>query len=168
MPRRLPTALSRRAVIGLLGLGAVLLNARGRSAQAQSTPGADPDFASLQPGQFIWHPARAPKGPVAIIVLIPRQLVFVFRNGILIGVSTCSTGKPGHSTPAGVFTILDKAKVHTSATYGEPMPTWRNSPGRAWRSMSAICRAIQTRMAAFTCRPTSPTTSTPSPRSERR
>jgi L,D-transpeptidase-like protein len=130
MPRRLPTALSRRSVIGLLGLGAVLLNARGRSAQAQSTPGADPDFASLQPGQFIWHPARAPKGPVAIIVSIPRQLVFVYRNGILIGVSTCSTGKPGHSTPAGVFTILDKAKVHTSATYGEPMPdmeklTWK-------------------------------------------
>ena len=130
MPRQLPTALSRRSVIGLLGLGAVLLNARGRSAQAQSTPGADPDFASLQPGQFIWHPARAPKGPVAIIVSIPRQLVFVYRNGILIGVSTCSTGKPGHSTPAGVFTILDKAKVHTSATYGEPMPdmeklTWK-------------------------------------------
>ena len=94
------------------------------------TPGADPDYASLQPGQFLWHPERAPKGPVAIIVSIPKQLVFVYRNGILIGVSTCSTGKPGHSTPAGVFTILDKAKVHTSATYGEPMPdmeklTWK-------------------------------------------
>ena len=30
--------------------------------------------------------------------------------------------------------------------------------------MSAICRAIPTRMAACTCRPTSPTTSTPSPK----
>lgn len=97
MPRRLPTALSRRSVIGFLGLGAVLLNARGRSALAQSTPGADPDYASLKPGEFLWHPERAPKGPVAIIVSIPRQLVFVYRNGILIGVSTCSTGKPGHS-----------------------------------------------------------------------
>jgi len=168
MPRRLPTALSRRSVIGLLGLGAVLLNARGRSAQAQSTPGADPDFASLQPGQFIWHPARAPKGPVAIIVLIPRQLVFVFRNGILIGVSTCSTGKPGHSTPAGVFTILDKARCTLRPRMANRCRTWRSSPGKGSRSMSAICRAIQTRMAAFTCRPTSPTTSTPSPRSERR
>lgn len=67
---------------------------------------------------------------MAIIVSIPKQLAFVYRNGILIGVSTCSTGKPGHSTPAGVFTILQKAKVHTSATYGEPMPdmqwlTWK-------------------------------------------
>ena len=35
---------------------------------------------------------------MAIIVSVPKQLVFVYRNGILIGVSTCSTGKPGHST----------------------------------------------------------------------
>jgi hypothetical protein len=67
---------------------------------------------------------------VAIIVSVPKQLVFVYRNGILIGVSTCSTGKPGHSTPTGVFTILEKAKTHTSVKYGEPMPdmqrlTWK-------------------------------------------
>jgi L,D-transpeptidase catalytic domain len=89
------------------------------AALAESTPNLDGDFGSLQPGQVIWDPERAPAGPVAIIVSIPKQLVFVYRNGILIGVSTCSTGKPGHSTPAGVFTILDKAKVHTSATYGD-------------------------------------------------
>ena len=99
MPRRFPTDLSRRSVIGLLGLGAVLLNTRGHSELAQATPSADPDYASLQPGHFIWHSERA----VAIIVSIPKQLTFVYRNGILIGVSTCSTGKPGHSTPAGVL-----------------------------------------------------------------
>jgi len=82
------------------------------------------------PGSSSGIPSVRPKGPVAINVSIPRQLVFVYRNGILIGVSTCSTGKPGHSTPAGVFTVLEKAKVHTSATYGEPMPdmerlTWK-------------------------------------------
>jgi hypothetical protein len=66
-------------------------------------------------------PSARPR-PVAIIVSIPKQLIFVYRNGILIGASTCSTGKPGHPTPTGVLTILDKAKVHTSATYGEPMP----------------------------------------------
>jgi hypothetical protein len=130
MPRRYSADISRRSALGLLGLGAVLLAAPGRSALAQVTPSEDPNYANLQPGQFLWHPERAPQGPVAILVSIPRQLVFVYRNGILIGVSTCSTGKPGHSTPAGVFTILAKAKVHTSATYGEPMPdmeklTWK-------------------------------------------
>jgi hypothetical protein len=38
-------------------------------------------------------------------------------------VSTCSTGKHGHSTPTGVFTILQKDKHHHSSTYNNaPMP----------------------------------------------
>jgi hypothetical protein len=125
---------SRRRVLTLLAFGASLLAMRrfADPALAQTAGGAgeDPNPDTLQPGQFFWHLDRSPTGPVAIIVSIPRQLVFVYRNGILIGVSSCSTGKPGHSTPAGVFTILQKAKVHTSATYGEAMPdmqrvTWK-------------------------------------------
>lgn len=77
----------------------------------------------LKPGEFTWHPERSPKGPVAIIVSIPEQLVHVYRNGIRIAVSTCSTGKPGHGTPTGVFTILQKDKHHRSSTYNNaPMP----------------------------------------------
>jgi hypothetical protein len=77
----------------------------------------------LKPGQFVWHPERSPEGPVAIIVSIPDQRVFVYRNGIRIAVSTCSTGKPGHSTPTGVFTILEKDRNHHSSTYNNaPMP----------------------------------------------
>ena len=85
---------------------------------------------ALQPGQFTWTPERAPEGPVAIIVSIPRQRIYIYRNGLLIGVSTCSTGKPGHDTPTGVFTVLQKAKTHTSSEYDEAMPdmerlTWQ-------------------------------------------
>jgi lipoprotein-anchoring transpeptidase ErfK/SrfK len=77
----------------------------------------------LKPGQFTWHPERSPEGPVAIVVSIPDQRVHVYRNGIRIAVSTCSTGKPGHSTPTGVFTILQKDKHHRSSTYNNaPMP----------------------------------------------
>ena len=77
----------------------------------------------LAPGQFAWHPDRAPGGPVAIVVSIPDQRVYVYRNGVRIGVSTCSTGKPGHETPTGVFTILEKDKHHRSSTYNNaPMP----------------------------------------------
>lgn len=77
----------------------------------------------LKPGQFVWHPERSPEGPIAIIVSIPDQRVFVYRNGIRIAVSTCSTGKPGHSTPTGVFTILEKDRNHHSSTYNNaPMP----------------------------------------------
>jgi hypothetical protein len=81
------------------------------------------DISQLKPGQFTWHPERAPDGPVAIIVSIPDQRVFVYRNGIRIAVSTCSTGKPGHDTPTGVFTILQKDRNHHSSTYDNaPMP----------------------------------------------
>ncbi|MGB6909016.1 MAG: L,D-transpeptidase family protein [Methyloceanibacter sp.] len=77
----------------------------------------------LQPGDYFWNPERSQSGPVAIVVSIPDQRVTVYRGGQVIAVSTCSTGKPGHETPTGTFTILEKAKVHHSSTYsGAPMP----------------------------------------------
>ena len=94
--------------------------------------------------------------------------MFVYRNGILIGVSTCSTGKPGHSTPAGVFTILHKAKVHTSATYGEPMPDMETLTWKGIALHVGDLPGYPDSMAAFICRRTLPTTSTPSPSSARR
>ncbi len=124
---------NRRSVLQALMLGTSALASAGLlrgTASADPAPGDDPDPSKLQPGEFFWHPDRAPAGPVVIIVSIPKQLVFVYRNGVLIGVSTCSTGKPGHTTPSGVFTILQKAKVHTSSKYDEAMPdmqrlTWQ-------------------------------------------
>jgi L,D-transpeptidase catalytic domain len=78
---------------------------------------------NLKNGQFNWFPERSPGGPVLVIVSIPDQLVHVYRNGIRIAASTCSTGKPGHSTPTGVFKILQKDKHHRSSTYNNaPMP----------------------------------------------
>jgi lipoprotein-anchoring transpeptidase ErfK/SrfK len=60
---------------------------------------------------------------VAVIVSLPDQLVHVYRNGVRIAVSTCSTGKPGHATPTGVFMVLEKDKHHHSSTYNNaPMP----------------------------------------------
>ena len=86
---------------------------------------------ALKPGEFIWRPEVSPRGPVVIVVSLPEQLVHIYRNGVTIGVSTCSTGKPGNSTPTGVFTILQKREEHYSSTYNNaPMPnmqrlTWQ-------------------------------------------
>jgi hypothetical protein len=76
----------------------------------------------MRPGDFAWFPERARDGSLVIIASIPRQLVHVYRSGTLIGVSTCSTGKPGNSTPAGMFTVINKHKDHRSSKYGDPMP----------------------------------------------
>lgn len=81
------------------------------------------DATELQPGEFTWEPDLSPSGAVAVIVSLPEQLVHVYRNGVRIAVSTCSTGKPGHSTPTGVFTVLQKDADHRSSTYNNaPMP----------------------------------------------
>lgn len=77
----------------------------------------------LKNGEYNWFPERSPGGPIVIVVSIPEQKVHVYRNGIRIAASTCSTGKKGHETPTGVFTILQKDKDHHSATYdGAAMP----------------------------------------------
>lgn len=92
---------------------------------------AEKSADGLRAGDFAWEPEKSPHGLVAIIVSIPDQRVHVYRNGIRIGLSTCSTGKKGHATPTGVFTILQKDKHHRSSTYNNaPMPnmnrlTWR-------------------------------------------
>jgi lipoprotein-anchoring transpeptidase ErfK/SrfK len=87
--------------------------------------------AKLRPGQFQWRPELSPNGPVTFIVSLPEQQMHVYRNGVRIGLSTCSTGKAGHRTPTGVFVILQKNKDHYSNIYNNaPMPnmqrlTWQ-------------------------------------------
>ena len=71
----------------------------------------------LKPGEWVWAPDVAPEGPVLIYVDLSRQLATVYRNGVRIGVTTISSGKEGHETPTGVFTILQKDADHHSNIY---------------------------------------------------
>ena len=71
----------------------------------------------LEPGEWVWAPDISPEGPVVVYVDLSRQLADIYRNGVRIGVSTISSGKPGHETPTGVFKILQKDKWHHSSTY---------------------------------------------------
>jgi len=81
------------------------------------------DAATLKPGEFTWHPERAPSGPVVIIVSVPEQRAYVYRNGIRIGVTTISSGRRGYETPPGVYAILQKRREHYSNLYDDaPMP----------------------------------------------
>ncbi|RYD21500.1 MAG: L,D-transpeptidase, partial [Spirochaetia bacterium] len=73
-----------------------------------------------------WAGEASPEGPVSIVISLPLQRAQVYRNGILIGVSSVSTGKPGHETPTGLFTILQKDRVHHSNLYNDAsMPFMR-------------------------------------------
>jgi len=86
---------------------------------------------TLKPGQYIWAPERSPTGPALVVVNLQTQRLILFRDGVPIAASTVSSGKTGHETPTGVFTILQKNEKHFSKTYNNAaMPnmqrlTWR-------------------------------------------
>ncbi|HEV3273158.1 MAG TPA: L,D-transpeptidase [Candidatus Methylacidiphilales bacterium] len=89
------------------------------------TVGVETNKASgpLKPGEYYWKPEVSPRGPVVIVVSLPRQVMVVYRNGIQIARSTVSTGAGGKATPTGVFEILQKKEEHYSNIYNNaPMP----------------------------------------------
>ncbi|HYG47205.1 MAG TPA: L,D-transpeptidase family protein [Allosphingosinicella sp.] len=95
----------------------------GPAAAAVEPPPAAVETATLSPGEFVWQPERSPVGEVEMVVSIPLQRAYVYRGGTLIGVTTVSTGKPGHRTPTGKFDILQKRPRHFSNLYNNaPMP----------------------------------------------
>ena len=64
-----------------------------------------------------------PQGPLIIAVSIEQQKVRVYDANGLFAESPVSTGMKGHSTPMGVFSIIQKHKMHRSNIYsGAPMP----------------------------------------------
>lgn len=82
-----------------------------------------PLVSELKVGDYVWKPEVSPAGPVVIIVSLAEQKLYVYRNGVRIGRSTISSGKAGHRTPTGVFTILQKRVKHISTIYkGASMP----------------------------------------------
>lgn len=91
--------------------------------KASSAPELARRIDQLKPGQWVWAPAIAPSGPVLVYVDLSKQIALVYRNGVRIGASTISSGKDGHETPTGVFTILQKDASHRSSVYNNaPMP----------------------------------------------
>jgi hypothetical protein len=58
-----------------------------------------------------------------LVISIPQQKMYVFRNGELLTTSRVSTGKRGYATPVGTFEILQKKVRHNSNLYDDaPMP----------------------------------------------
>ncbi len=77
----------------------------------------------LKAGEFLWAPEVAPEGPMLLVVSLATQRAVLYRNGIPIAITTVSTGRPGHRTPTGIFTVLERDVVHYSSLYNSaPMP----------------------------------------------
>jgi hypothetical protein len=83
-------------------------------------------------------------GPLIIVVSVNRQRLTVYDGDRPVATSPVSTGKEGHETPYGVFSVIQKERLHRSNLYNDaPMPfmqriTWSGValhagplPGRA-------------------------------------
>ena len=68
-------------------------------------------------------PLSAANGVLQLVVSIGSQHVTLFSNGQRVAQGPVSTGMPGHPTPMGVFSIIQKDRYHHSNIYsGAPMP----------------------------------------------
>lgn len=110
----------RTIALAMLVLAAPPMPAPAQSLDSGSVMAA---VKNLKPGEYLWAPQLAPAGPMLLVVNRQTQRLVVYRNGLPIGISTVSTGKPGHRTPTGIFTILQKQVEHYSSLYDSaPMP----------------------------------------------
>jgi hypothetical protein len=90
------------------------------------------------------------------------QKVTLFSNGARVAQGPVSTGVPGHPTPMGVFSVIEKDRYHNSNIYSSaPMPTCSASPGQGWHCTKACCPDIRLRTAAFACLSSRPYRRTP-------
>ena len=106
----------------LVCLAPVLAEARSLDAavaELAPAPLTEDQADTLKAGDYLWQPDVAAAGAINILVDLDRQVAFVYRGGALIGISTVSTGRDGHETPIGSFTILQKQVDHKSNLYHE-------------------------------------------------
>ena len=102
--------INRRALLaGLTGLAGSALTLQSTAALAGHTP--------------MPRDALAKGDPVTVIISIREQQARVYAGTTLLGSTRISSGKPGHDTPQGIFSVLDKRRFHESNIYsGAEMP----------------------------------------------
>ena len=109
-----------KPLIVLLAAAAVLVLApAGRVGAIEKGTQEKAQKEDLKPGEYVWEPEKSPKGSVDIIVSLGKQRLFVYRDGVLIGRSTISSGSKGRETPTGIYMILEKNLTHHSNKYHE-------------------------------------------------
>ena len=103
---------------GLLATAILMFTAVAIVGPARAEPAGDGTDAGIE-----WRPERAPAGPSLVVVGLQEQRAQIYRNGVRIGSTPVSTGRRGHETPTGLFSILEKKREHYSNLYNNaPMP----------------------------------------------
>ena len=104
---------SRDFSAGLLAVVAAISGALVASALGWAEPAAAQRAGAQQDA----------KEPLKIVISLKEQRMNVYRGHERLHSSRVSTGKRGHATPAGVYSVLEKRRWHRSNIYSNaPMP----------------------------------------------
>src|SRR3954469_98586 len=87
-----------------------------RSAKPKSSVLASRDKAATKSKESEDVAAKA-RGLLTVVVSISKQQLTLYSDGHPIAHSRVSTGVPGHATPTGVFSVIQKDRWHRSNIY---------------------------------------------------
>ena len=73
--------------------------------------------ASVKPKQNADDVAAKAKGVLSVVISLDKQRLTLYSDGHPIAHSRVSTGVPGHPTPTGVFSVIQKDRWHRSNIY---------------------------------------------------
>ena len=77
----------------------------------------------LSPGDSRWTNTVAANGEAKVVIDLKTQLLYVYQDERLVGVSTISSGKKGKETQLGFWSVLTKKRSGFSRKYDNaPMP----------------------------------------------
>jgi lipoprotein-anchoring transpeptidase ErfK/SrfK len=111
-----PAGKTSSSILTLMGVAALVLTTGAiMPAEAKKKTTAKPVEEPL--------PDPANGEPMTLVVSLSKQKVDIYRGTTLVTSSKVSTGMRGYATKAGVFSILEKKRMHHSNLYsGAPMP----------------------------------------------
>src|SRR5215470_15322439 len=102
--RVLASGVALAFIAGFVSSADAARSSRTQTAAKKRDPGKQP-FGEL------------PKGPLQMVVSIGGQHVTLYANGQRVEQARVSTGTPGHPTPLGVFSVIEKDRWHRSNLY---------------------------------------------------
>ncbi len=151
--------LSALALAASLVAGSAVVTASGASAQGffwdvpskpRKAKRARPEITDDdEPASKTAVTEKPVSGPLVIAVSLNRQRLVVYDANGPIAESPVSSGRVGYPTPTGVFTILEKNRIHHSNLYGgAPMP---NMQRLTWSGVALHAGALPGYPASHGC-----------------
>ncbi|MEM9018261.1 MAG: L,D-transpeptidase, partial [Verrucomicrobiota bacterium] len=129
---RLPLEFSAKLFEATAVGATVAITQRSRYPSESETPASlllstnvDQDSFPIPNRQPFWDPNKSPSGPVALLLSLGDQTLYVYRNGILVGQAPIGIAPGNEPIPGGLFLMLNGTLPGENPIVpGRPMRPW--------------------------------------------